>query len=152
MSGGALRGRRVGELAIAGVALLAILTAPWPGFATGSEERTVRVEVGDSAFEPAVIEVEPGDRVTLELVSTDVAHGLYLDGYDLQVEADPGTPGVIRFVADRPGVFRFRCSTTCGPLHPFMTGKLRVGGRPLLWRGGVAALVIALLGLVAVRR
>jgi heme/copper-type cytochrome/quinol oxidase subunit 2 len=90
------------------------------------------------------LHVNAGDTVTLELVSTDAVHGLYLDGYGVSMEADPGQSVSLTFVADQPGSFRFRCSVTCGALHPFMIGKLTVGGNTLLFRG----VGIALLGLL----
>lgn len=96
-----------------------------------------------AGFNPAAITVRAGDRVTLELVSTDVVHGLYLDGYGLSVTADPGQPASLAFVADRPGTFRFRCSVTCGPLHPFLVGKLHVGSNGVLWRAVAIAVLIA---------
>jgi heme/copper-type cytochrome/quinol oxidase subunit 2 len=87
--------------------------------------------------------VNPGDTVTLQLVSTDVVHGLYVDGYDVSVEADPGQTATLTFVADRSGSFRFRCNVTCGAMHPFMIGKLTVGTNHWLFRSiGLAALAI----------
>jgi hypothetical protein len=41
------------------------------------------------------------------------------------------------FVAGRQGSFRFRCTVTCGNLHPFMIGRNQVGQNALLWRGAV---------------
>ncbi|MEW5828362.1 MAG: hypothetical protein AB1846_05675, partial [Chloroflexota bacterium] len=82
---------------------------------------------------------------------TDVVHGLYVDGYGLDLTADPGRPATLTFTANRPGTFRLRCSVTCGALHPFMTGKLQVGPNLLLWRGlGLAFL--ALIGILSSRR
>ena len=98
-------------------------------------------------FSPGVISVNHGDQVTIELASTDVVHGLYLDGYDLEFTADPGQSARLSFIADKSGTFRFRCSVTCGPLHPFMIGKLKVGNNTLLWRGmalSILAVVVAL--------
>ena len=41
-------------------------------------------------YAPPTIQVNQGDRLTIELSSTDVVHGLYIDGYDLDVVADWG--------------------------------------------------------------
>jgi heme/copper-type cytochrome/quinol oxidase subunit 2 len=60
------------------------------------------------------------------------------------VTADPGQTARLSFVASQQGTFRFRCTTTCGNLHPFMVGKLEVGQNTLLWRA------MALSGLVLV--
>lgn len=126
--------------------------------ATGTGERTVRIEAGQFQYDPGVVSVNRGERVTLEVVATDVVHGLYLDGYDLQVTADPGQTARLTFVADRPGTFRFRCSVSCGALHPFMIGKMRVGSSyghsHLLWRGLGLALLAAIggVGLSGVKR
>lgn len=98
-------------------------------------ERAFRVEARQFAFSPAVLRVNPGDRVTIELHAMDVAHGLEVDGYGVEIQATPGQPAHLTFVADRPGTFRLRCSVTCGDLHPFMLGQLQVGGNPWLWRG-----------------
>ena len=79
-------------------------------------------------------------------MAADVVHGLHLDGYNLTLTAEPGHTARLTFVADQPGMFRFRCSTTCGPLHPFMIGKLHVGRNELLWRSAALALLNVLYG------
>ncbi len=107
-------------------------------------ERHFRVEASSFQYTPEAIQVNAGDQVTIDLVAMDVVHGLYIDGYDLNVTADPGQTASLSFVADRSGTFRFRCSVTCGALHPFMIGKLNVGTNDLLWRG----IGFALLGVV----
>ena len=104
--------------------------------------RIVTVDASMTGFKPAVVHVEPGDRVTLVLRSTDVVHGLQLDGYGVSLTADPGQPASATFVAGRAGTFRFRCSITCGSLHPFLIGSLEVGRAATLWRAlGFAALI-----------
>jgi plastocyanin len=115
-------------------------------------EHTVRIEAAQYRFDPGLVRVNRGDRVTIELVATDVVHGLYLDGYDLQVTADPGQTARLTFVADRSGSFRFRCSVSCGAMHPFMIGKLQVGSNGLLWVGLALALLAAAAGLALPRR
>jgi len=113
---------------------LLVAFAPLPVPATPPQARTFRVEARQFAYSPAELRVNPGDIVTLQLVSTDVVHGLYLDGYGLSVEADPGHTATLTFTADKPGSFRFRCNVTCGAMHPFMIGKLTVGVNGWLYR------------------
>ena len=126
---------------------LAITFIPLPTGTGVPASHDLRLAAGQYDFSPAVISVNKGDRVTIELVSTDVVHGLYLDGYDLEVIADPGQTASLSFIADKSGTFRFRCSVTCGPLHPFMIGKLKVGNNTLLWRGLALAVLAAVVGL-----
>jgi heme/copper-type cytochrome/quinol oxidase subunit 2 len=70
---------------------------------------------------------------------------LYVDGYDVKTEVEPGQSAQVRFVADRPGKFKFRCSVSCGNLHPFMIGELVVEPNLPFWRA-VMALLIAVVG------
>jgi len=132
-----------GRVWLAAAAILGLAVAPLPSASVRPVERRVRIEAGMAGFTPAVLAVNRGDRITVELVSTDVAHGLHLDEYGLLVTSDPGQPAVLTFVADRPGTFRFRCSVTCGPLHPFLVGKVHVGSSGILWRAVAIAAVIA---------
>ena len=121
---------------------LAAALGPLTTRAAPTAPRYIRVEARMFAFQPYRIRVQQGERVVLELVAMDVVHGLYVDGYDVQVTADPGVPARLAFVADRPGKFRFRCSTTCGALHPFMIGELVVEpNAPYTWAVALTFLV-----------
>jgi len=80
------------------------------------------------------------------LVSQDVHHRLYLDGYEIETTARPENDGSLQFVADRSGCFTFRCSMTCGP-HPYRAGYLKAQQdyRPLssIWLvGGLLGMVL----------
>lgn len=129
-----------------GLALF-ILFVPFPNL-TPPTARVIHITASSFEYAPANITVNPGDLVTLELTTTDYIHGLWLDDYDLEVSAEAGQPARLTFVADRPGVFRFRCSVTCGPLHPFMLGTLSVGPNTLWWRatGLTLWLLVAIVG------
>jgi plastocyanin len=118
-----------------------ILVAPWPGVILSAGEREIHVRARDYAYVPGVLRVSHGDRVTLIFEAEDVTHGLYLDGYDVDLVAVPGKTSRATFVADRPGIFRLRCSKVCGTLHPFMLGELVVTPNAPFWRAiGVAVL------------
>lgn len=132
------------------LALVAVVVAfaPFP-FASSlpSASRAFVIEARQFSYSPSELKVNPGDTVTIQLVSTDVVHGLYIDEYDLSVEADPGQTVSLTFVADKPGSFRFRCNVTCGAMHPFMTGKLTVGRNDRLYRS-IALTILAAVGVV----
>ena len=132
-------------VAAVGALFLLVAAAPVRGSARG--ERTVRLEASQYRFDPGVVRVNRGEKVTIELVATDVVHGLYLDGYALLLEADPGQTARVTFVADRAGTFRFRCSISCGAMHPFMIGKLQVGNNRLFWSAIGLAMVAVVVGL-----
>ena len=127
-------------------AALAIAFLPPPLAATSPVQRQVHITASTFEFAPAVIAVNPGDEVSIVLTSADVVHGLFVDDYELSVTAESGQPARLTFVADQPGVFRLRCSVTCGPLHPFMAGKLQVGPNWQFWRVAGLAILAALGG------
>ncbi len=117
--------------------------APLPALHIAPQERTFRIDARQFAYTPSSLHVNPGDKMTIQLVSNDVVHGLYVDGYGVSVEADPGQTATLTFVANKPGSFRFRCNVTCGAMHPFMIGKLTVGTNNWLYRSlGLAGLAV----------
>jgi heme/copper-type cytochrome/quinol oxidase subunit 2 len=120
---------------------LVVAFAPLPVRSIAPQERIFQVDARQYAYSPDDLKVNAGDTVTIHLVSNDVVHGLYVDGYGASVEADPGQTATLTFVANKPGSFRFRCNVTCGAMHPFMIGKLTVGINEWLFRSmGLAAL------------
>ena len=122
---------------------LVVAFAPLPVSPIAPQERTFRIDARQYAYAPSELKVNTGDTVNIQLVSADVVHGLYVDGYDISVEADPGQTRTLSFLADKPGSFRFRCNVTCGAMHPFMIGKLNVGGNNWLFRSlGLATLAV----------
>jgi len=131
---------------------LVVAFAPFPVPPIAPQERTFQIEARQFAYSPSELIVNPGDTIAIELASTDVVHGLYVDGYDISIEADPGQTATLTFIADKPGSFRFRCNVTCGAMHPFMIGKLTVGRNEWLYRSIGLALVALLSISVLVKR
>ena len=138
--------------AILGVLGLAILFVPLPARATVPTERSFQIDARRFEYNPAILKVNQGDVVMIDLVATDVVHGLSIDGYNLEVTADPGKTAHLAFVADQQGTFRFHCTVTCGNMHPFMTGKLEVGQNILMWRGVALAGLALIMGVWKVGR
>ena len=92
-----------------------------------AEEKSFELRAKKFSYTPNIVEVDKGDVVKIRLISEDVHHGFYLDGYGVQTSAHPGQDGSVKFVANRTGRFSFRCSVTCGEFHPYMVGYLVVG-------------------------
>lgn len=131
------------SLLLFGMVGLVVAFAPLPVQPIAPQERTFQVDARQYAYSPSELKVNTGDTVTIQLISTDVVHGLYVDGYDISVEADPGQSAILTFIANKPGSFRFRCNVTCGAMHPFMIGKLTVDTNNWLYRSfGLAALAV----------
>lgn len=157
MSGGGGRRALVATVAVVAIAVLAVALGqllPWPQGDGATREFTITAR--QFGYAPERIRVDRGDRVLIQLVPEDVAHGLYLDGYDIETHALPGGAAILEFVADRAGQFRFRCSVTCGSLHPFMIGQLNVeSGLPYTnapFLAAAAGVLIVALGSVAYGR
>lgn len=90
------------------------------------QERHIEVIAEKFSYTPKVITLNQGDKATIRLISGDVHHGLYIDGYNLNTTAYPGSNGSIILNANKTGTFAFRCSVTCGEHHPYMIGYLKV--------------------------
>ena len=144
--------RRWGWTLLAVSCALLILFAPLPLPGPAPTDRHIRIEARTFEFAPAEWRINPGDRVTVELVSADVVHGFSLDGYNFELKADPGQTVTGTFVADKAGVFHFRCSVPCGNLHPFMLGKLQVGPNLLFIRGIALSLLAAVAAVLSMRQ
>lgn len=139
--------KRLPALLLAALAVALLLFSGSAGAAAG-EERVIDLRGSQYAFDPPVIEAQVGDRLRIRFTSTDVVHGVYLDGYELQSVSDPGEWTEIVFQADRAGTFRYRCSMSCGALHPFMIGELRVSRQDAIWRLLGSGLLMVLAGVI----
>jgi heme/copper-type cytochrome/quinol oxidase subunit 2 len=93
---------------------------------------------GYDKFFPGVIVVNQGDTVNVSVRNTDDApHGFAIAAYDLNAAVQPGqdqpngsitpyTTAIQSFTASKAGVFRWFCTTPCGPGHFEMVGQLVV--------------------------
>ncbi|MDM8537554.1 4Fe-4S binding protein [Desulfobacterales bacterium HSG17] len=113
-----------------------------------NEKRVRHISVNAKKFQysPSRIIVNKGDTIILKFSSSDVTHGFHLDGYAIDLMAKKGTSfrkmtdthdsdslkrdwirvSSVKFTASRSGKHIFRCTKTCGNLHPFMTGEMIV--------------------------
>ena len=108
---------------------------------SGSIDVTMYVE--QFAFSPSRIKIKKGQRVNLRLISKDVTHGIFIDGYEIKKEIIPGHPTSVSFVADRRGKIQIRCAVVCGPLHPFMLGEIVVEPNTPFWSASLGLFLLA---------
>ena len=111
-----------------------------------TKTHTIFLEAKKYGYSPSRIVVNQGDTILLKPASLDVTHGFLLDGYPVEfimrkgatflkyawkdddghLKSDWDRVSEVEFTADKAGKFTFRCTQTCGNLHPFMTGELIV--------------------------
>ena len=75
------------------------------------------VAVVDNAFEPAALQVEPGDTVTWTWEGSN-PHDVSADGFESEVQ----TSGTFTHTFEAPGEYDYVCT-----IHPSMTGTIVVG-------------------------
>jgi heme/copper-type cytochrome/quinol oxidase subunit 2 len=135
---------RVAVAAAAALLIVVALLVPMPMSAAAPQTHSIVINARAFAFEPSILRVHRGDTVQLHLESLDATHGLFIDGYNVDIQAEPGKSADVTFVADRAGTFKFRCSVSCGTLHPFMIGELNVDPVFPFARATVATLIAAI--------
>ncbi len=135
------------QILIAATTLLllgAAILVPLPIAAAAPQTHTIAINARTFAFEPATVSVQRGDTVKIHFESLDAEHGLYIDGYAVNIQAEPGRSADAAFIADQEGKFKFRCSVSCGALHPFMIGELSVEPDLPLARASAVTLIAAI--------
>ena len=91
-----------------------------------NEVRIVKMEAKKYEFIPNPIVVRQGEKVRLEVTSTDVNHGLAIPAYKINRKLEPAKLEVIEFTAYQNGSFPTPCSVFFGIGHSGMSGKLIV--------------------------
>jgi plastocyanin len=115
-------------------------------FPAKTKTHSISLEAKKYGYSPSRIVVNEGDTIILRPNSMDATHGFLLDGHPLEfvmrkgvtflrytwkdddgnLQSDWDRVSEVEFVAEQAGKFTFRCTQTCGNLHPFMTGELIV--------------------------
>lgn len=125
--------------------------------------REIEIKARQYAYEPSKLHVNTGDTLKIRLASLDVVHGFFVEGHDIDAEIRPQQRTFLlrhpssgedwqeveelTFVAGKPGKYRFRCSHTCGTMHPFMQGEMIVAPNVPL-HAGIGSLAGLFLGMI----
>jgi heme/copper-type cytochrome/quinol oxidase subunit 2 len=133
------------------------------------ESREILIKARQYAYEPPLIQVNRGDTLHITLRSLDVVHGFYVEGYDTDAKIFANQKKFkyrrpsegekweevdkLTIITDKTGKFRYRCSHTCGTMHPFMQGELVVHPNTP-YHAGIGAcfgLAVGMLGMFLIR-
>lgn len=79
---------------------------------------------------PNRIVVPEGAKVELIVTTADVEHGIAVPGLAINEPVQPGWTTVVRFLAQKSGVFPMHCSIACGRGHDKMTGVIVIAPPP----------------------
>ncbi len=96
------------------------------GHLHAGETKTFQITAKNYEFQPAVINVDQGDRVVLEITSTEGHHGFGIDALNINEDLPQGKTVVVEFVADKKGEFTIKCTVFCGWGHSNMKARLVV--------------------------
>ena len=95
--------------------------------ARADSPRTLDVVVSKFAFSPERIELKVGERVRLNVTSTEGTHGFQVKELDLNARiAANGQPVTLEFTPAKAGTFEIKCSEYCGTGHSRMKALLVV--------------------------
>lgn len=105
--------------------------------------RIIAMTAEDFAFDPEVIHMKLGEKVRLQVISTDRTHGLHVSAFPDGAKAN--TPPGLAFIfgedcfklkkgesvpvdieATEPGTYTFDCCKACGTGHKRMKGQIIV--------------------------
>jgi heme/copper-type cytochrome/quinol oxidase subunit 2 len=105
--------------------------------------RIIAMTAKNFEFDPAVIHMKVGDKVRLQVISSDRTHGLHISAFPDGAKANtaPGLAFIfgedcwklkkdesvpVDIEATEPGTYSFQCCKACGTGHKRMKGQIIV--------------------------
>jgi heme/copper-type cytochrome/quinol oxidase subunit 2 len=90
----------------------------------GPPSLVIHVLMKKWAVLPDQVVVPQGAKVELIIITTDVEHGFAVPELAINEPVQPGRTTVVRFLAQKPGIYPMHCSVYCGRGHDKMTGEI----------------------------
>ncbi len=119
------------------------------------DAKMFEISVQEWSFTPAVIKVNPGDKVQFVVTSKDVWHGFAINelNINLPIPSEKTVTQEVVIPADvADGVYTMYCSVFCGLGHPYLKGQVIVGSPKLFLGVGLGRILpyMATLAMAAV--
>lgn len=93
---------------------------------TGENEYEVVLLGFAWAFQPREIRIPAGSEVTFIATSTDVIHGVHIEGSRVNMMLIPGQVARNTYRFEKPGTYLMVCHEFCGSGHHIMAGEVIV--------------------------
>jgi heme/copper-type cytochrome/quinol oxidase subunit 2 len=114
-----------------------------PKRAVETPPRIIAMTAKDFEFDPVVIHMKVGEKIRLQVISTDRTHGLHVSAFPdgAKVNTPPGLAFIfgedcfkltkgesvpVDIEATEPGTYTFACCKACGTGHKKMKGQIIV--------------------------
>jgi cytochrome c oxidase subunit II len=95
--------------------------------AAGEETpRTISITAQRFSFTPNEITLKKGQEVILVIQTTDVSHGLLIEGLGVRTEIKKGKTTEVKFTPETSGTFEGKCAHFCGSGHGSMKMTVHV--------------------------
>jgi cytochrome c oxidase subunit 2 len=110
---------------LAGVLATAAFIAP-TARAQAAAPRRIVIIAKRFSYDPGEITLKKGQPVVLVLKSADVAHGLRIREFNVNIKLKAGGTEEVQFTPDKTGDFLGHCAVFCGSGHGSMILKFHV--------------------------
>lgn len=110
---------------LAGVLATAVFMAP-TAWAQAAAPRRIVITARRFSYDPGEITLKRGEPVVLVLKSEDVAHGLRIREFNVNMKLKAGGTQEVQFTPNNTGDFMGHCSVFCGSGHGSMALKIHV--------------------------
>ena len=97
--------------------VVAVIVITQLGLAQEPAPRVVEITAKRFEFNPKQITLKRGEPVTIRLISSDRAHGLFVKPLGVDLDADDGKPAQITITPGVAGSFPAICDHYCGSGH-----------------------------------
>lgn len=91
-----------------------------------ADTQKIDITASRFSFSPSEITVKKGQKVTLEIQSSDVNHGLVIKDLGVRTEVRKGSTVEVSFVPDQVGTHEGKCAHFCGSGHGSMKFTVHV--------------------------